>query len=185
MAAFAEKKPKGLKIRVEDGMLRDVKLAQGGDKDAFARLYATVYKDLYHIALYSLRNSHDAQDAVSDTVVDAFSSIHKLKEPLAFRGWIMKILSAKIKRKYREYANSTAPLDYEPEGESINYESIELMAEFSELSETERLLVSLSAISGYTSDEISSMTGINSNTVRSKVMRARNKLKSKLITETE
>ncbi len=49
----------------------DVKLAMKGSTEAFARLYALVYKDLYHVALYSLRNSHDACDAVSDTVLDA------------------------------------------------------------------------------------------------------------------
>ena len=59
----------------------DVRLAQQGSSEAFSRLYATVYKDMYHIALYSLRNSHDASDAVSDTVLDAFCTIKKLKNP--------------------------------------------------------------------------------------------------------
>lgn len=58
----------------------DVKLAMKGSTEAFARLYALVYKDLYHVALYSLRNSHDACDAVSDTVLDAFCSIGKLRD---------------------------------------------------------------------------------------------------------
>ena len=65
----------------------DVKLARGGDSAAFARLYSLVYKDLYHIALYSLRSSHDACDVVSDTVLDAFTTIGKLKDEKAFRGW--------------------------------------------------------------------------------------------------
>ena len=30
----------------------DAKLARKGDTEAFARLYAEVYEDLYHIALY-------------------------------------------------------------------------------------------------------------------------------------
>ena len=34
----------------------DVRLAREGDTEAFARLYTTVYEDLYHIALYSLRS---------------------------------------------------------------------------------------------------------------------------------
>ena len=70
----------------------DVKLARNGDTDAFARLYAEVYKDLYHIALYSLGNVHDACDAVSDTVLDAFCSIGRLRDEKAFRSWIMRIL---------------------------------------------------------------------------------------------
>ena len=80
----------------------DVKLAQKGSTEAFARLYAEVYKDMYHIARYSLRSTDDASDAVSDAVLDAFCSIKKLRDPSAFRGWIMKILSAKIKQKQRK-----------------------------------------------------------------------------------
>ena len=55
-------------IRMND-FSTDVKLARAGDTEAFARLYSLVYKDLYHIALYSLRSSHDACDAVSDEVL--------------------------------------------------------------------------------------------------------------------
>ncbi len=53
----------------------DVILARKGDTAAFSRLYEMVYKDLYHIALYCLRDPHDASDAVSDTVLDAFCTI--------------------------------------------------------------------------------------------------------------
>ena len=78
----------------------DTRLAQQNDTEAFTRLYKTVYKDLYHVAFYSLRNNqHDASDVVSETVIDAFASIKKLKNPQAFRSWIFKILSAKIKNK--------------------------------------------------------------------------------------
>ena len=89
----------------------DVKLAQKGSTEAFARLYESVYKDMYHIALYSLRNSHDAADTVSDTVLDAFCSIKKLREPSLFRRWIMKILSAKIKQKQHEYYAAAEELE--------------------------------------------------------------------------
>ena len=41
-------------------MIADAELAKKGDSEAFARLYSTVYKDMYHIALYSLRSTHDA-----------------------------------------------------------------------------------------------------------------------------
>ena len=61
-----------------------VKKARAGDADAFAELYSTVYKDLYRIALVNLKNQHDASDVVSDTVLEAFSSIKKLKDEKAF-----------------------------------------------------------------------------------------------------
>ena len=62
-----------------DDFKKDVSLAVRGDREAFSRLYALVYEDLYRTAFYSLRNEHDAADAVSETVLDAFSSIKKLR----------------------------------------------------------------------------------------------------------
>lgn len=52
-----------------------VRRAKRGDVDAFAELYAGIYKDMYRFALYTLRNTSDAEDAVSDAVTDAFASI--------------------------------------------------------------------------------------------------------------
>ena len=54
-----------------------VRRAKRGDVDAFAELYAGIYKDMYRFALYTLRNTSDAEDAVSDAVTDAFASIRK------------------------------------------------------------------------------------------------------------
>ena len=68
-------------LRNEDFMKNDMKLvrrAKRGDVDAFAELYAGIYKDMYRFALYTLRNTSDAEDAVSDAVTDAFASIRKL-----------------------------------------------------------------------------------------------------------
>ena len=105
----------------------DVRLAGQGSSEAFARLYSTVYKDMYHIALYSLRNSHDACDAVSDAVLDAFSSIKKLNDPSKFRSWIMTILSAKIKRRQKEYFSPAESIDDNTTlTDEFSYDNVEL-----------------------------------------------------------
>ncbi len=156
----------------------DVKLARNGDTTAFSRLYSTIYKDLYRIALYSLRNSHDACDAVSDTVLDAFCSIGKLKDEKAFRLWIMRILSAKIKRKQREYFADTVELteDVEPAVE-FNCEISELKHAMNSLEPQSRLILSMSVLEGYTSGEISEICGIKANTVRTLLARTKKKLR--------
>ena len=41
-----------------DDFKKYASLAKKGDTAAFAELYSLVYKDMYYIALYSLRNSH-------------------------------------------------------------------------------------------------------------------------------
>ncbi|MCR5708825.1 RNA polymerase sigma-70 factor, ECF subfamily [Ruminococcus sp. YRD2003] len=159
----------------------DVKLARGGDSEAFARLYSLVYKDLYHIALYSLRSSHDACDVVSDTVLDAFTTIGRLKDEKAFRGWIMKILSAKIKRKQREYFANTAELkDEELPEEEFGYENVELREAVGRLDPQSRLILSMSALEGYTGDEIAQICGMNAATVRSRLSRIKERLRLEL-----
>lgn len=162
-----------------------VKKARAGDADAFAELYSSVYKDLYRIALVNLKNQHDASDVVSDTVLEAYSSIKKLKDEKAFKAWIIKILTVKIKNKQKEYIKNR---DYREELDSveqektdeINYGGLEIMEEFRRLNKEERLVLSLSVVSGYTSEEIAKVTGLSANTVRSKVARAKIKLKQML-----
>lgn len=159
----------------------DVKLARQGDTAAFSRLYSLVYKDMYHIALYSLRSSHDACDAVSDTVLDAFRSIGKLKDENAFRSWIMRILSAKIKQKQKEYFAGIEELseDNSP-AVAFDCESSELHEAIEKLDSTSRLILSLSVLQGYTSEEIANVCAIKASTVRSRLTRIKEKLRLEL-----
>ena len=68
---------------MEERML--VKRAKRGDVDAFGELYQRIYKKLYAYALYTLKNPEDAEDAVSQAVVDAYQSIGQLKKTRRFR----------------------------------------------------------------------------------------------------
>ena len=157
----------------------DVRLAKNGDSEAFSRLYSTVYKDLYHIARYSLRSSEDASDAVSDAVLDAFCSIKKLRDPEKFRSWMLKILSSKIKHKQREYFKAE---EAQQEGaeEGFDFESVELREALGHIDSESRLLLSMSVLGGYTSDDIARICNIKAGTVRSKLARIKEKLRLEL-----
>ena len=157
----------------------DVKLARNGDTDAFARLYAEVYKDLYHIALYSLGNVHDACDAVSDTVLDAFCSIGRLRDEKAFRSWIMRILSAKVKRRQKEKYNGSEELDESLSGD-FDYGAFELKEALDNLDGQSRLILSLSVTQGFSGREIAGICGLSEGTVRSKLSRIKKKLRLEL-----
>ncbi len=160
-----------------DSYKEDIASAVKGDCDAFARLYSLIYKELYAFALYSLRNEADAQDAVSDAVMDAFAQIKKLRDENAFKAWFFKILSAKIKRKQKEYANMPQVENYSDiAADCAEFENIELKQAMKLLGEEERLVLSLSAIGGYKSKEIAKMCQMKDATVRSKISRAKLKL---------
>lgn len=181
---------------MKSGFTELVARAKKGDSQAFAELYSAVYKDLYYYALCNLNNSEDAADAVSDAVLDAFTGIKNLRNEEAFKGWIVRILTAKIKRKQAEYINereylSSMSFDMSSDDEDktvdipvkeSKYEGIELLDNLESLSSNEKLCFTLNAIYGYTSDEIGKMTGINSATVRTYLSRGKQKLR-KLIEE--
>ena len=93
-----------------DSYLELVRRARKQDASAFARLYQEIYKDLYKFALYTLKDPHDAEDVVSDTVMDAYAGIKGLKKEESFRAWIFRILSNKCRRKLKEYVNKTTEL---------------------------------------------------------------------------
>ncbi len=160
-----------------------VQRAKDGDVNAFAELYKEIYKDLYRFALYMLKNPTDAEDIVSDTVVNAFAAIHKLRSADAFKAWIFKILSNKCRSKLKEYSDKYTVFDVCADPvltvDSCADDVITRQA-FYELTEQERIIIGLHIFGGYTSKEISRALKLNENTVRSKERRALEKLAEKL-----
>lgn len=96
----------------------------------------------------------------------------------------MRILSAKIKRKQKEYFNTAEELNEDfPEIDNFDYDSVELKEALNKLDSESRLMLSMSVLGGYTSDEISEVCEIKSNTVRSRLSRIKEKLRLELTSE--
>ncbi|MCI8488885.1 MAG: RNA polymerase sigma factor [Lachnospiraceae bacterium] len=163
--------------------LQQIKKAKLGDAAAFAELYRDIYADLYRFALYTLKNPTDAEDAVSETVTDAFTSIRKLRQEESFSSWIFKILSVKCKKRFQEIATLPEELlrDIPDEGSMGNIAVyMDLRRQFFRLSDEERLIISMHIFAGYSSTEIAEILHMNANTVRSKESRALKKLSDQL-----
>ena len=158
----------------------DAELARKGDTEAFSRLYSMVYKEMYHTALYNLRSSHDAADAVSDAVADAFETIGKLPDAQAFRAWIMKILFTNIKKRQKEYMKSNSQQDETVYTDDFNFSSSELKEALESLDDQSRAILSLSVLGGYKSMEIAQISGMKASAVRSKLSRVKSQLRLKL-----
>lgn len=152
--------------------------------ERFIMLYEIVYKDLYRLAYYYLGNSHDAEDAVSETVLRAYENFGKLRNEEAFRGWIFKILVNQCNTKLRKKISGktcelTEAVPYQPELE----EKVIVRELLAELSEEERQIVVLSVFGGYKGEEIAKMLNKRHSTIRSKYRRALKKLEEKLAAE--
>ena len=133
-------------------------MSANGDTEAFAKLYETVYREMYYTALYSLGSEPDAVEAVTGTVRDCFKSIGRLKTENAFRIFMMKTLCARIKAFQREYRNVG-----EPEPKSL------LQRKLSALSDGDRVIAVMYIGAKFTADEIASFVGLSTGNVKKRL----------------
>ncbi len=152
------------------------RLSKMGDTRAFAKLYEMFYQDLYRFALCTMKHPQDAEDAVSEAVINAYSSIHKLKKAESFKSWIFQILVNVCRKKWSSREYGEAPILEEASEDKDYALAQDVRNAFAVLTEEERMIVSLSVFGGYKSPEIGEILRLNANTVRSKQSRALEKM---------
>lgn len=151
------------------------------DAHTFAQLYETVYIDLYRFALCMMKNKHDAEDAVSESVLKAYENIRKLKNEDAFKSWIFTITANTCRQKLRDAAKKKSEPMEEAKLHTLSKEedygvSIDIRRALTVLNEEEQAVIGLSVFGGYSSKEIGKILGLNDATVRSKKARALEKM---------
>lgn len=158
-----------------------VSRAKMGDRQAFAALYTTYKDSLYRYAYFKLGNAVDAQDAVSNCIVEAYSGIALLKNEQAFQGWIFRILYRECCRLLRDNISRRVEErldDHEYLPSHDSHLAPELSEALATLSAEEKDIVLLSVVAGYKTREVAGMLGLNHSTVRSKLSRALAKMKN-------
>jgi RNA polymerase sigma factor (sigma-70 family) len=160
--------------------------AKNGDKQAFGELYSMVWRDLYRLALYSLRSREEAEDAVQEAATEAFRSIGGLKDETLFRPWMFTILTRCCKRRLKTIiADKCSTSIYELEeagillqtGDGGTEDRVCIWNALEKLGGDERLIVLLSVIGNYSSSELSVMLHRPAGTVRSQLHRSFIKLR--------
>ncbi len=157
--------------------------AKEGDAHAFAKLYERYYKDLYYFALSYMGEEAAAEDAVSAGVLKAYENLCMLKKTTAFKSWLFKIVANSCKNSLRE-RGKIIPVDfqapdtpYKQEAEEADYVSAEWKEVLSALSDKERLVITLTVFSGYSSADAAKILGMRAGTVRSLKSRSIEKLR--------
>lgn len=74
-------------------------------------MYDMIAPELYRVALYTLGNAQDAEDAVSETFVEAYKGIRNLRDESSFKRWMMTILSIRCKRRIGGYIKERKNVD--------------------------------------------------------------------------
>lgn len=73
-------------------VVRSVKRAKKGDKEALLQLIMAEKDAYYKLAFTYMGNEHDAMDAMEDMIVSLYDKIEQLKKEEAFYSWSKTIL---------------------------------------------------------------------------------------------
>lgn len=84
---------------------RLVALAKAGDRVAFGRLIEDHLPAARRVALAAVGQPSDADEAVQEASVAAWTRLEALQEPGAFRGWFMRIVWRKALDRRRSLRN--------------------------------------------------------------------------------
>lgn len=130
-------------------------------------------------------NDEDVQDIIQETMIDAYKYIKKLKKPSKFKSWITKILINNCNKYYKKY-NLEENYDIEFFKESIKYSSdhqlVESTLNFYEMIKNlkyeERIIIVLYYAEKYTTKEIAEILSVNENTIKTRISRAKEKIKT-------
>lgn len=176
-----------------------VRSAKAGDMAAFDQLIERHTAMVFRVAMHILASREDVEDVLQDSFLRAFQNLNGFEERARFSTWLTKIVvnSALMKlRSSRRWV--TASLDEESEDASSLIDAVadwrpnpEQLYRESELREIlERALASLPEgcrivfalrdIEGLSTVETAEMLELNVNNVKSRLLRARLRLRSQL-----
>ena len=145
----------------------------------------TTYQDtLYRAALAILGDAQEAEDAVQDAFLRWWERAPDFPDAARERAWLLKVTVNGCKSRLRApWRRRTAPLlDTYPADGPEERETLEAVQA---LPAADRAVVHLYYYEGYKTAEIAAMTGLREGTVRSRLSRARSRLRELLKGEWE
>lgn len=166
-----------------DGLMEGV---AAGDTQAFEELYLTAKASVYSFALSVLKNTQDAEDTLHDCFVKIYSAAGSYQNRGNAKAWIMTITYNLCMQKLRgrQKVADIPEEDWENNAEASHRLSpddrIVLEQCMKALTDEERQIVVLHAVSGFKHREIAAMLNLPLPTVLSKYSRAIKKLKKAL-----
>ena len=164
-----------------------------GDQGAFTTLVNKYQKSVHALVWRKIGDFHIAEEITQDVFLKVYKRLSTLKRPELFPGWLYVIATRDCVSWLRKKELPTKSLDAmsTDELEEICYAQyeanrgeaavIEHQREFikrllQKLPESERTVVTLYYLAEMKSEEISMFLGVSSNTIRSRLRRARERL---------
>lgn len=175
----------------------DAKLIQQtleGDQHAFSALVRKYQKPLHALVWRKIGDFHIAEEITQDIFLNVYKKLQTLKNPNLFAGWLYVIATRrclawlKKKRLPMESLEIMAPEELEAlayaqyyaeqQEEIVSEQQREIVKRLlQKLPESERTVVTLHYLGDMTCEDISKFLGVSPNTVKSRLHRARKRLK--------
>ena len=169
--------------------------ARRGDHEAFAQLVRRYSARLLATSRRILRNSADAEDNVQNVLVKAYTNLRQFHENALLSTWLTRITINEALMKLRSSAAERHRLDSVSESAGkrameratwrINTEAQCIARELAfkavqSISPALRDVFVLYAVEGWTQKELSSTQGVALQTVKTRIFRARRKMRAHL-----
>ena len=165
--------------------------AQGGDTEAYDEVVRQFQDRAVAYAYFLLGDFHLAQDAAQEAFCEAFMCLSTLHEPLAFPGWLRRIIFKQCDRIRRKKQVATVRLEAalsesnptcEPHLASEKREmALEVQRAIATLTPAQRIVVLLFYLGGHSQNQIAEWLDVPVTTVKRRLYTARHKLKEKMI----
>lgn len=152
-------------------------------RQRYEALVDAYYQDVYRYGFWLCKNQALAQDLVQETFLRAWRSLDSLQSDKAAKAWLFTILRRENARLYERYRPelvdvddvSIAEVDREEPDQRMDRNL--LYAAINRLEPEYRDPLLLQVIGGFSGKEIAQMLDLNSNTVMTRLFRARSKLR--------
>ena len=149
------------------------------NKQEFTRRVLAVENRLYRISCGMLKNPQDRMDAVQEAVTKAWANVDRLRREEYFETWLTRILINEC-HNLQSAGKNIVPLDKLPEQGAYEGGNKPLRDALLALDMKLRLPVLLYYMEGYKLREIAQILRIPEGTVKTRLTRAKKKLKSLL-----
>ena len=158
--------------------------AMQGDRDAFEMIIRSFSRNLFAIAYGILQNREEAEDVVQDTLVKAWKSRWRVRDPEKFPAWISTIARHRARDLARRRRPEPLPHDFESteaktEPENADLDS-EVQAALSQLPELHRAAVTLRYFEELDYATIERTLGLSNGALRGILGRALGAMRRKL-----
>jgi RNA polymerase sigma factor (sigma-70 family) len=169
-----------------DHLILDKILA--GEQAAYAELVNKYKSYAYTIALRILQSRPDAEEAAQDAFIKAYNHLAGFNRDSKFSTWLYRIvfnttISYKRKSRYQFQSLDSTVVEYQQEGEGLLEKTDKkkyLNAAMARLNEADRTALTLFYLEEFSLEEIASITGMQANTAKVRIHRARQRLADEL-----